>query len=298
MSTVILKHGAPNDGFEIVVSGLPIATVPHVAPDLVAQSARWKAAVGAVKTVPTQAMQLWLDRSSLQLGAGKAGTVVGGYVEPYDTWSDMPQLVSQEDVPGAKTVAYFCNVLLDDPKPPARGKASAGWLAQQLALVRAQAVRFLTHDVAYLWPQGVNPLTGEMDWERLIAGAGIKGVARLDEQYLRANVEPSERYVLSVPGSGAHRIAPGDTGFANLYVAGDWTACHLDAGCVEAATMSGMLAANAIHQAVGDPANIDTIIGSTAHERQGAPWLRKPTVTPRHAGGDRSTPSRPGCGTG
>ena len=54
--------------------------------------------------------------------------------------------------------------------------------------------------------------------------------------------------MLSVPGSGEHRIAPDDTGFSNLYAVGDWTACVIDAGCVEAAVISGMLAANAIHQ--------------------------------------------------
>ena len=31
-----------------------------------------------------------------------------------------------------------------------------------------------------------------------------------------------------------------------MTIAGDWTACGLDAGCVEAAVMSGMLAAHAI----------------------------------------------------
>ena len=31
--------------------------------------------------------------------------------------------------------------------------------------------------------------------------------------------------MLSVPGSSEHRIAPDDTGFANLYAVGDWTAC-------------------------------------------------------------------------
>ena len=39
---------------------------------------------------------------------------------------------------------------------------------------------------------------------------------------------------------------PDATGFANLAVAGDWTACGFDAGCVEAATRSGVLAARAI----------------------------------------------------
>jgi uncharacterized protein with NAD-binding domain and iron-sulfur cluster len=89
----------------------------------------------------------------------------------------------------------------------------------------------------------------------------MEGPDRLKAQYLRANVEPSERYVLSVPGSGEHRIAPDDTGFSNLYAVGDWTACVIDAGCVEAAVISGILAANAIHRTHGDPSNAAQIIG-------------------------------------
>jgi len=171
----------------------------------------------------------------------------------------MPQLVSQENT-GAATVAYFCNVLADAPLP-LRGQATQ-WLDDQTALVRAHALRFLKHDIAPLWPKAVDPLTGELDWNRLIAPAGSVGEARLDAQYLRANVEPSERYVLSVPGSSAHRIAPGDTDFANLYVAGDWTACGLNAGCVEAAAISGLLASNAIHTDISAPAaTIQPIIG-------------------------------------
>ena len=67
--------------------------------------------------------------------------------------------------------------------------------------------------------------------------------------------------MLSVPGSSAHRIAPDDTDFKNLYVVGDWTSCTLDVGCVEAAVISGMVAANGIYQAVGDAAGQEPIIG-------------------------------------
>ena len=258
VSTTVLKHGAP-DGFDAVVFGFPVACVKEIAPDLVAQSPRWAATVKHLKTVPTQAMQLWLDRSAEDLSDIEDGAVLGGYVEPYDTWADMAHLVSQEQVPGCETVAYFCNALIDAP-PPTRGQAQL-WLDDRRALVRELALRFLKRDIGTLWPKAVDPLTGEFAWERLIAPAGVEGEARLDHQYLRANVEPSERYVLSVPGSAAHRIDPGDTGFSNLYAVGDWTDCTLNAGCVEAAAISGMVAANAIHNALGDPANVEAITG-------------------------------------
>jgi uncharacterized protein with NAD-binding domain and iron-sulfur cluster len=257
VDTEVLRRG-PSYEFDLVVFGLPISCVPNVAPALMAE-ARWKKAVDHLRTVPTQAMQLWLNRPASQLADVDDGIVVSGYVEPFDTWADMSQLVSREKVKGSVTVAYFCNVLADS-QPPVRGLAGE-WLKQQQALVHAQALRFLTHDIAVLWPDAVNPITGELRWELLVAPNGTAGSARLCAQYLRANVEPSERYVLSVPGSSQHRIAPDDTGFANLYAVGDWTACVLNAGCVEGAVISGMLAANAIHQTHGDPGQVEPIIG-------------------------------------
>ena len=61
-----------------------------------------------------------------------------------------------------------------------------------------------------------------------------------------ANVNPSDRYTLSLPGSLIYRISPLDRTYDNLTIAGDWTDCGFNAGCVEAAVMSGMLAAHAI----------------------------------------------------
>jgi uncharacterized protein with NAD-binding domain and iron-sulfur cluster len=41
-------------------------------------------------------------------------------------------------------------------------------------------------------------------------------------------------------------VRPDRSGFDNLFLAGDWTDSGLNAGCVEAATMSGLQAANAV----------------------------------------------------
>jgi uncharacterized protein with NAD-binding domain and iron-sulfur cluster len=263
VSSKVLKLGAPGDGFELVVFGLPIACVPLIAPDLPASEPRWQAAVQSIETVATQAVQLWLKQPAGALGDFDAGIVAGGFFEPFDTWSDMHQLVDQEDVTGSQTVAYFCNVLADPPGPaPPRGQADT-WLAERSALVRAQALQFLQRDVASLWPNATDPISRELHWDLLVDASGATGSARLDAQFLRANVEPSERYVLSVPGSSACRIAPDDTGFPNLYAAGDWTACTLDAGCVEAAAISGILAANGIFRSIGEDAEQTTIIAGS-----------------------------------
>lgn len=72
------------------------------------------------------------------------------------------------------------------------------------------------------------------------------GQARLDAQYWTANVDPSDRYVQSPPGSAIHRLRADEAGYQNMFLAGDWTNCGLNAGCIEAAVLSGLQAANAV----------------------------------------------------
>ncbi|MBV8771389.1 MAG: FAD-dependent oxidoreductase [Deltaproteobacteria bacterium] len=74
----------------------------------------------------------------------------------------------------------------------------------------------------------------------------VEGEQRFNSQFYTANVNPSDRYVLSTPGTQKYRISPLDNTYDNLTIAGDWTACGLDTGCVESAMISGRLAAHAI----------------------------------------------------
>ena len=48
------------------------------------------------------------------------------------------------------------------------------------------------------------------------------------------------------PGSDAHRLRADESGYDNLFLAGDWTDNGLNAGCIEAAVLSGLRAANAV----------------------------------------------------
>ena len=153
------------------------------------------------------------------------GIVVSGYVEPFDTWADMSQLRR----PGEGERLRHGRLLLQRAGRRAAAACAAtrhSGSTDQKALVRAQALRFLTKDIGGAVARGGRPRHRPV---RLGpaggAGGGDGSRTASSAQYLRANVEPSERYVLSVPGSGEHRIAPDDTGFSNLYAVGDWTAC-------------------------------------------------------------------------
>ena len=105
----------------------------------------------------------------------------------------------------------------------------------------------MERDVATLWPAAVVD-TG-FRWPLLCDGThwATNSSEQLDTQYWRANIDPSDRYVQSLPGTDQYRLHPGRTGFSNLVVAGDWTDSGLNAGCVEGAVRSGQLAAEAVH---------------------------------------------------
>lgn len=102
--------------------------------------------------------------------------------------------------------------------------------------------------MATLWPTAVG--AGGFRWSLLCDGSptSVSTSDRFATQYWRANIDPSDLYVQSLPGTGRYRLHPGDSGFANLVVAGDWTDCGLNAGCVEAAVRSGQLAADAVRE--------------------------------------------------
>ena len=119
--------------------------------------------------------------------------------------------------------------------------------AQQLARVRAAAKSWLDENTAAIWPKATpGPGAKSLNWDLLVARDGVQGEARLDDQWLRANIDGTERYVLTVKGSTKYRMKAGDTGFSNMVIAGDWVDSGFNVGCVEAATMAGMQASRAI----------------------------------------------------
>jgi len=245
--------------FDRVIFGISLGAVPYLCKELIAADPRWRAMVEHVATVPTQAFQVWLTPTTEQLGWRWPLANSSSFVEPFDTYADMSHLLACESWPEgerAGSVAYFCNVLpLPDhplgPPDPRYAEAAA-------ATVKGNAIEFLRRWAGHHWPAAIDPVTRDFRWE-LLSGGDAAGVARFDAQFWRANVDPSEHYVLSLPGTGRHRIKPGETGFDNLVITGDWTDCGLNAGCIEGAVMSGRLAAHAI---TGLP-KLEDIVGYT-----------------------------------
>lgn len=224
------------EDFDVAVLAVSVGMVPHVAAELLEANPRWRRMVEKVGTVATHSAQLWLDASESDLGwHGPPAVTLTGFGDTFETWAAMSHLLPREGWPavgGPRNIAYLCGAMAEvEP-----GRADEA--------VRRRLTSFLADEFGSLWPKA-HACNG-FRWDLLWDDKGRSGPDRLDAQYLRANVDPSDRYVQSLPGTGRFRIAPGDTGFDNLVVAGDWTACGFDAGCLEAATRSGVLAARAV----------------------------------------------------
>jgi uncharacterized protein with NAD-binding domain and iron-sulfur cluster len=239
--TRVLRDG---EDFDALVLAIPIGMAPIVCAELIDDRPEWRAMVEHVTTTATQALQLWLRDDEPSLGWPEPGTTVSAYESPFNTWASMPQLIEVEqwpdhDRPGS--IAYFCGAL-QAAWPP--GAPSDAYLAEHRERVRGNAVELVERHLVHLLPGTSDG--GSFRWELLCGRNGHTGRGAIDTQLCLANVDPSDRYVQCSPGSDAHRLRADESGYDNLVLAGDWTDNGLNAGCIEAAVVSGLQAANAI----------------------------------------------------
>jgi uncharacterized protein with NAD-binding domain and iron-sulfur cluster len=194
--------------------------------------------------------------------------VIGAtYVDPLDGQVDFTHLLKWESWPKANTpkaLWYFSGLMPDyDPPPPF---TDTDYPRRQHERVKYQCIQYLQASMGPLLPKStVNAVSPPGDPISLDFGllhaydeaSAGKGVARFDQQFWRANIDPTERYVTSPPGSTAARLKAWGSGLSNLVLAGDWIYTGLNVGSVEGAVMGGKLASYAVS---GLPA-LDTIIG-------------------------------------
>jgi len=228
--TTILHSGSD---FDVLINGLPLGILPSVASKLIAVSPQWQDMISHVAVVRTQAFQLWL-KNEIGTATGKAPKpeVNVGFVEPFDTWADMSHLIRFENVPDCLAIAYFCNAF---PSTATPGNAA----------IAASAANFLDGPMLNLWPGAMDSATGRFRRDFLVP-FGVDLGKELSLQYYRVNTDPQELYTQSVAKSTPFRIFPGQSGFTNMVIAGDWTKGDLNIGCLEAAVQSGLLAANSV----------------------------------------------------
>jgi uncharacterized protein with NAD-binding domain and iron-sulfur cluster len=240
------------EDFDFVVLGIGLGAVPYVCSELIERDQRWRDMVTHLRTVGTQAFQIWMCEDMEQLGWSDPPLALSAFVHPFETWADMSHLIEAERWKmEPKAIAYFCSALRDPAS--ARQFGDPNYPRKRRLEVRENAIRYLNNDIAQLWPKAIKR-RGKFRWDVLMDSEAKtrKGKvhkadeSRFDSQHWTANVSPTEQYVLSLPGTQKYRLSPLDNTYDNLTIAGDWTMCGLDAGCVEAAVISGLLAAHAL----------------------------------------------------
>lgn len=116
--------------------------------------------------------------------------------------------------------------------------------AQEKERVFQNMKNFFKQDGKHLLPSTFN--NDLFDWNMLIDFNDGQGEDRLSAQCYKANINPSEGYVLCVKGSSAFRLTTSGYGINNLYVTGNRTQNGLNASFVEGAVGSGLQIARAI----------------------------------------------------
>jgi len=239
--TRVLRQG---EHFDKVILGISVGALSDICGDLIAVNRSWQNMCANLLTVETQGVQLWLKAPLKDLGWVGPPSVAGTYAEPLDTWCDMSDLLAREDWPAdapPQAIMYLCGPL----RHMIPGQLAAEWPRIRHQQVLNVARTWVQSHTAVCLPKSAgahNPSGLDVKWLH----APNKPNNPLLDQYLRANVDPSERYVLSVAGSSSSRIRGSESGFTNLALAGDWVWTPINAGCVEAATMGGLDAARAI----------------------------------------------------
>ena len=190
-------------------------------------------------------MQLWLREDEPALGWDEPGATVSAYEAPFNTWASMPQLIDVERWPGDGPSADD-RLLLRRAGGALAARPAPGRVPRGAPGARPGQRRRAGRAAGWRTCCPGRRRAGRSGGSLLCGRDGHAGRDAIDTQLHLANVDPSDRYVRCAPGSDVHRLRADESGYDNLVLAGDWTDNGLNAGCIEAATLSGLQAANAV----------------------------------------------------
>ena len=243
-TSVMLEKGVD---FDAVVLGTGIGALPSITGELAAASGNWANMLEQVQTSAIVKAQIWLTVPSAEYGwkqlvdehnpekpSGNRPleTMATGLGGGFQTWTDVSDLLARADWSWDDrpwSTASFSSLAADDAVSVA-AEPLQGWMDTELSL---------------FWPH-MRDGEGRFLCSALHDPDGGKGRARLEWQFVHQGVSGSQRQTLNLPGSLASRLAPDQSGFANLYLTGDWTRNGVDTASMEAAAVSGYQAAAAL----------------------------------------------------
>ena len=194
------------------------------------------------------------------LGAKGCAPNVVVYENPLYSWLDESETLKNEgwrDDPPRLVAYYTCAMTDADPILP---PDDHDFPSRQHPRVVEVTGQWLHDNMGWFWPRGTTPY----------APRGLDP-ALIRSAYYRANIAPTDRYTLSVPGSGKFRLGARESGFGNLFLAGDWTDFCINVGYFEGAIISGLRAAHAIMDADGWPVYESVLEAEDVERREQMP---------------------------
>ena len=289
------------DGFDELVFAIALGAVPFLCKELMDTSSAWFDMADPKAGLPrlqTQAMQIWLSRTVKELGwkpdlneAENEVAFSGTYLCPPNGNGEFHDLIpfegwAEDNMP--KALWYFCGLMPSYEDMPLFTDADYPRRARDR--VKAQCIQYLQTSIGTMLPNATvranNPVGDPMglDFSLLVDFADSKkgpnrvGVQRFESQFWRANIDPTELYIGSPPGSGDLRLEAWGSGFENLTLAGDWIYTGVNVGSVETSVMSGKLASYALS---GAPA-LETVVGYPTTTERPQLSKRRPHYPPPH----------------
>lgn len=245
---VVLTHRAEENGFDICVLAISLGAFkplndedPSLCKELIEANEHFRDMVEKQGLIPTVSLQLWMDKTLRELG-WTSPTPYPLVSAPWELniWADMSQVLEYESYPEdhkPSSLFYICGTTFMPEYCAPRSDAEAQQRADLITCLNTR--RWLGKYAGTFWPNASDPRNPRgLDWSVLYAPDDVKGEARLDEQYIRCNITPTECCTGSHTDTVQYRLAPDESGFANLFLSGAWTKNGINAESVEGAVMS------------------------------------------------------------
>jgi len=256
LGQLVLEQGRD---FDMCVLAIPVGALPPVTRALTDPSSpqhdpRWRAMTTGISLIQTVSAQLWFDRDVDGLFDPPSDRgLLTGFAQPQSSLGQLGHLIATErwGANPPRTVIYHTGALAAGVRPPDQRSQMLGYAEKQRREWREQFELWLATNYREVFPRGPKAYEDLLALLRVPDGVQAPTPAdRLAQQWFSIGCNPSDFYVLSLPGQMRLRMAPHESGVRFMMLAGDWTKTDLNCGCVEAATQSGMLAARALS---GDP---------------------------------------------
>ncbi|MEO0562424.1 MAG: NAD(P)-binding protein [Chloroflexota bacterium] len=205
---VTLKAG---EDFDQVVLGIPVSALPSIAGELIDANSDWKKMVNNIASVRSFAFQTWLNESLEELGWNEGPVLSNSGVDPVNLRANSNQILRDESWKpelNVQTRTYYGGLMPDDPNQPQ--PPAPGYHATQNEIIHDLAIKFLNDGSEIYWPKAVE--NGEFRWSLLVDehNPTATGPARFDSQFWRANINPTNRYIQALQGTGVYRLTSGD----------------------------------------------------------------------------------------